>query len=398
MVPDAQLDSFTSTPTGTGTPSKSPYMYIPTSTSTTSLAVNYVPSKFSQSILLSNPGPYWRKGRGGGKQAGLLDVPKLGGGIDAFRSGEARIGDHYDDDDVDVYRKGRKRWTKFKWVLFIANTLLTCYSLAALITCLLIWFNVFRYSQAILTVNSSELIASTIAASLGVLACVIGWAGILLNNRAFLAIYTFTLWVVFAAIVTPGYLSYKRRAFSLEAKLNNQWSRDLMTSDRLLVQNVLDCCGYYNTFVEATISATCYSRSVLPGCKTNLLDFERWVLKLFYTGAFGLVPLHVFVMVAGLLCSNHVTYRFGKGMMPKAYRLNMNTVAAIMDKYANELAELYGTEVAEDIRRRSRSRLNPGSSASMPYTATATSFSSSQQMRPHYHYLKSRHDSINSRG
>jgi hypothetical protein len=34
------------------------------------------------------------------------------------------------------------------------------------------------------------------------------------------------------------------------------------------------------------------------------------------------------------LCSNHVTYRFGKGMMPKAYRLSMNSMAVIMDNYA----------------------------------------------------------------
>ena len=37
---------------------------------------------------------------------------------------------------------------------------------------------------------------------------------------------------------------------------------------------------------------------------------------------------------AGLLCSNHVTYRFGKGMTPKAYRLDMSSMAVIMDNYA----------------------------------------------------------------
>ena len=39
-------------------------------------------------------------------------------------------------------------------------------------------------------------------------------------------------------------------------------------------------------------------------------------------------------MITGLLCSNHVTYRFGKGMMPKACRLSLSSMAIIMDKYA----------------------------------------------------------------
>lgn len=82
-------------------------------------------------------------------------------------------------------------------------------------------------------------------------------------------------------------------------------------------------------------------------------------------------------MFAGLLCSNHVTYRFGKGMMPKAYRLSMNSMALIMDNYAkfvlslfflmkrrvnvlfffspsdSQLAEQYGSDVASEILARS---------------------------------------------
>jgi hypothetical protein len=64
------------------------------------------------------------------------------------------------------------------------------------------------------------------------------------------------------------------------------------------------------------------------------MDFERFVLKRWYTVVFGLVPFQIAVIVVGLLCSNHITYRFGKGMMPKAYRLSMNSMAVIMDNYA----------------------------------------------------------------
>ncbi|KAJ3531465.1 hypothetical protein NMY22_g8142 [Coprinellus aureogranulatus] len=51
-------------------------------------------------------------------------------------------------------------------------------------------------------------------------------------------------------------------------------------------------------------------------------------------------------MISALMCGNHVTYRFGKGMMPERYRLDMSSMAVIMDQYANQLAEQYGPEVA----------------------------------------------------
>jgi hypothetical protein len=66
--------------------------------------------------------------------------------------------------------------------------------------------------------------------------------------------------------------------------------------------------------------------------------FERSILKRWYIAVFLLVPVHIAVMIAGLLCSNHTTYRFGKGMMPEAYRLNMSTMAVIMDNYAKYVA------------------------------------------------------------
>lgn len=132
----------------------------------------------------------------------------------------------------------------------------------------------------------------------------------------------------------PGYITYKRRTFNLEGKVNAQWSRNLGASGRLRIQNQLKCCGYFSPYVEATVSQTCYARSILEGCKAPYIAYERIVLGRWYAVSFGLVPLHIAIMVIGLLCSNHVTYRFGKGMMPKAYRLSMNSMAVIMDNYA----------------------------------------------------------------
>jgi len=102
----------------------------------------------------------------------------------------------------------------------------------------------------------------------------------------------------------------------------------------LRIQNKLGCCGYFSPFVEATVSQTCYARSLLPGCKAPYITYERRVLEIWYKTVFAMVPLHLFVIIAGLLCSNHVTYRFGKGMMPKAYRLSLNSMAVIMYNYA----------------------------------------------------------------
>ena len=75
-----------------------------------SLSINYIPSKFS--------GMKRRKVKGGD-----IPVPKTGGGRDAFRANESRMpGDGDDDyDGVTFGKGGRKRWNRFKWVLFFCN-------------------------------------------------------------------------------------------------------------------------------------------------------------------------------------------------------------------------------------------------------------------------------------
>lgn len=203
--------------------------------------------------------------------------------------------------------------------------------------------------------NTTELVISTVAALMGLFTSLVGWAGLLMNNRMFLAIYTFLCWVTFIFLVVPGYITYKKRTFNLEGKINAQWSRNLGAEGRLRIQDQLSCCGYYSPYVEATISQTCYSRSLLEGCKRRYIEFEDGVLKKWYTAVFALVPVHLVVMVVGLLCSNHVTYRFGKGMMPKAYRLSLGSMGVIMDQYAQQLAEQYGNEIAGDVISKSKS-------------------------------------------
>ncbi|EAU92135.1 tetraspanin Tsp2 [Coprinopsis cinerea okayama7 len=303
-----------------------------------SLMVNYIPSKFGSTLSSRKA---YRNGAGQGPA-----VPKQGGGLAAFKSNENRIG------GKDL------RWTKFKWVLFFSNLLLTLYSLGAMIIILLTWFNVFEKSEIIRFGNHTELALSTTAAVLGLVTSLIGWAGILLNNRAFLAVYCLLTWITFIFIVAPGYLTFRKQNYSLEGKVNEQWSRRLGPVARMRIQSQLHCCGYFSPYVEATVTQTCYSRSVLPGCKKPYLDYQRHILGVFWKIAFSIVPAHLLVMIAALLCSNHVTYRFGKGMMPEAYRLNPDSMAVIMDQYAAQLAEQYGPEVANKVLEKSRSTMS----------------------------------------
>lgn len=89
--------------------------------SSVSLTVNYLPSKFSNSLL--TPGARRRKG---GK--GDPVMPKRGGGVEAFKSGESRMAGQ-NDEDYDGVSGGlfggdghkKLRWNKFKWILFVAN-------------------------------------------------------------------------------------------------------------------------------------------------------------------------------------------------------------------------------------------------------------------------------------
>jgi hypothetical protein len=336
-----------------------------------SRSVNYLPSKFSDAVLYNGI-----KNRGRGSQLG----PKRGGGREAFRSGESRMpgeGDEdYDGVQGSFFGKGKEggrtrprlRWNRFKWSLFLSNLLFSGYSMATMIFLLCTWFDVWTHADIVRVGNRAELIMSTVAAGFGIITSVIGWAGILLNNRSFLALYTFFLWICFALLVIPGYTTFKRRNFNLDGKVNFQWANNFGLDDWLRIQNQLSCCGFFSPFVEAAVSQVCFSRSVLPGCKGPYMDFERFVLKRWYTIVFGLVPFQIAVIVVGLLCSNHITYRFGKGLMPKAYRLSMNSMAVIMDNYASQLAEQYGADVASEVLARSRSNLQLDSLPTMPYT------------------------------
>jgi hypothetical protein len=230
------------------------------------------------------------------------------------------------------------RFNQFKWALIAANTVLTAYSLAGFVAVMLTWANYFPNANVVLIVNKTELILATVAMCLCMVTAVIGWTGILLNNRAFLAVYALFLWISLAFIVSPGYIAYKKRTFNLSGKMNRLWSQQLSLGDRRMIQTVLTCCGYYSPYIEAAADGNrCYARSLLDGCKGPLIDFQRSALRNFYTAAFGVVPAHLACIVITILCANHITYRFGKGVTPARYRVDDQTLQQAFNKTAFDL-------------------------------------------------------------
>ena len=185
------------------------------------------------------------------------------------------------------------------------------------------------------------LILITWAASLLLFTAFLGMAGTLLNSRPILAAYTVLLWPAFVSLLSVGYVAYKRDTLSLDHKLNLSWSRHYNRFDRLTIQDSLQCCGFFSTSHAISPSKRCYLRAPLPGCKRNLYNFEHQNLSRIWRAAFALVPLHMFNLVVALLCANHITNTFGKGLTPKQYRLSTTDVKADAEKILDGVTSFF---------------------------------------------------------
>ena len=184
----------------------------------------------------------------------------------------------------------------------------------------------WEHAEVVCTADTDILIYVTVAASIQIFASLVGLCGVILNSRPILAVYCLLLWPSFVSLAIVGYASYKRSEFALNRKLNLAWSQWYNPHDRLAIQTSLRCCGYYNPLHQAVPSKRCFPRTTLPGCKAKLYLFEKQNLRMIWFTTFSLVPLHVLVICLSLLCSNHVTETFGKNIMPKKYRLDLNDV------------------------------------------------------------------------
>lgn len=180
--------------------------------------------------------------------------------------------------------------------------------------------------------DNDILVLITLSSSVLLSTSLLGTAGVLLNSRRILAVYALLLWPAFLSILSVGYTSYRRASLSLDNKLSFAWSRFYTALGRQLIQDALQCCGYFSSMHEASPSKRCYLRTPLPGCKAGLYEFEKANLRMIWRVAFSLAPLHLINMVVALLCVNHVTYTFGKRVLPRQYHLSPNDVKAEAEK------------------------------------------------------------------
>lgn len=188
--------------------------------------------------------------------------------------------------------------------------------------------------------DNDVLILITLTASAMVFIALVGMSGVFMNSRPVLATYTLLLWPALLSLLAVGYISYKRATFSLDHKLNLSWSQYYTPLGRLLIQDSLHCCGFYSPLHEGTPSKRCYARSPLPGCKRNLYRFEHDNLGFIWSTAFALALLHLVNIVIALLCANHVTETFGKGITPKKYRLSGTDVRADAENLLRNMSRL----------------------------------------------------------
>jgi hypothetical protein len=189
------------------------------------------------------------------------------------------------------------------------------------------------------TADTDVLILATLTGSLLIFAALIGMTGVLLDSRPLLAVYVIFLWPGLISMVAVGYVTYKRSTFALDHKLDLAWSQWYTPEGRLLIQDALHCCGFYDALHEAIPSKRCYPRTPLPGCKGKLYRFEKAQLGIIWTATFSLVPLHILNIMVALLCANHITKTFGDGIIPKKYRLSTIDLKADAEKISSYRGE-----------------------------------------------------------
>lgn len=228
-------------------------------------------------------------------------------------------------------------WTHFKWCMLLSVSSVFSYGAVGLVCAIMTWFKAWDKADVMNVADNDILVIITLTASMLVFTALVGICGVFLNSRPILAAYTLLLWPALVSLLAIGYVSYKRVTFLLDHKLNLAWSQYYTSLGRLLIQDSLQCCGYYSALHEATPSSRCYPRSPLPGCKGKLYRFECDNLATIWSAAFALVLLHILNILVALLCANHVTKTFGSGITPKQYRLSGKDVKADADKILAEL-------------------------------------------------------------
>ncbi|KAF9438816.1 hypothetical protein BGZ76_004415 [Entomortierella beljakovae] len=207
--------------------------------------------------------------------------------------------------EVPFYR----RWTKSKWMLLLSSILLLGYSVAIVVIMVGYLTQRLEHSPVIMEFHYKIIYVGLFAGIGGILSALVGLYGTIRENRIWLSIYTTILWPVFALFVAAGYIAFKRSHNHLRSHLRDEWIH-YTREQRLLVQRNLKCCGLQTPSWYAEYDLRCFPMTVLPGCQHKYTIFEGDFLETVWTVSFSILPVQLFVMVAALLCSNHVDGMF----------------------------------------------------------------------------------------
>lgn len=88
------------------------------------------------------------------------------------------------------------------------------------------------------------------------------------------------------------------------------------------------CCGFQNSADHAVYRSTCSQESLLRGCHQKLEAFESYFLVKAYSICFGLVPIHILVIIAALV--------YSRPSMPWLGRYYGKQKACSIDKHSHD--------------------------------------------------------------
>ncbi|KAI8601595.1 hypothetical protein EDD21DRAFT_374060 [Dissophora ornata] len=197
-------------------------------------------------------------------------------------------------------------WTKSKWILLLSASLLLAYSGAIFGITLGYMLGRMEYAVVVMEFHGNLIYIAFFGSIVGILTALVGLVGVFRENRIWLSWYSLMLWPVFALYVSVGYIAFRRAKNHLRAHLKDEWMHSYSREQRLLVQRNLKCCGYQDPTWYGEYDLRCFPMINLPGCQHKYNLYEDRLLSICWTVSFSLVPFQLFVMVAALLCSNHV--------------------------------------------------------------------------------------------
>ncbi|KAI8643054.1 hypothetical protein BD408DRAFT_161892 [Parasitella parasitica] len=197
--------------------------------------------------------------------------------------------------------------TLSRWVILLSSCLLLSYGSIALIAALTTYVKSYKKATIITIVNKDLLSSIFCASSFCVIAAVIGILAVIRKDRHFLACHTLLLWPCLALLATVAYLAYGETTWDLKTQLGMQWRYDFTADEHYQLQENLRCCGFENSSDHAKYKSNCSQESLLQGCHEKLFSFESAFLAKVYSICFGLIPIHMLVIVVALIYSRPST-------------------------------------------------------------------------------------------